>query len=215
MFVKDQMSPHPFTITPESTILAAQRMMQENKIRHLPVVNPSGGLLGLLTRTTLEEVLPSKLTTLSVYELHYQLEKIKVRDAMVRKVITVTEDLPIEQAARLMWDNKIGCLPVVRRDRLVGIVTDHDLIDNMLDLLGARQPGLRLTLTIPDEQGEIAKITSAIAAQKGDITALGMLPAEEPLRWSILVKVRYADQEQLVAAIKAISEVELIDVRSE
>lgn len=215
MFVKDQMSPHPYTITPESSILAAQRMMQENKIRHLPVVNPSGGLLGLLTRTTLEEVLPSKLTTLSVYELHYQLERIKVRDAMVRKVITVTEDLPIEQAARVMWDSKIGCLPVVRGDRLVGIVTDHDLIDNVLDLLGARQPGIRLTLTIPDEKGEIAKITSAIAAQQGDITALGMLPGAEPLSWSILVKVRYADQERLVDALKAIPEVQVVDVRSD
>lgn len=213
MFVKDQMSPHPYTTTPDSSILAAQRLMKENNIRHLPVINPAGELLGLLTRTTLEEVLPSKLSTLSVYELHYQLDKIKVRDAMVRQVITTTEDVPIERAARIMWENKIGCLPVMRGKRLVGIVTDHDLIDHMLDLLGAREPGVRLTIQNPGEPGEIAKITTAIANAGGDITALGVRPAPEPLAWWMLIKVRYADKDALVEAIKALPGIEVLDAR--
>lgn len=213
MFVKDLMTPHPFTITPESSILAAQRMMKENNIRHLPVISPGGALLGLLTRTTLEQVRPSKLTTLSVYELHYQLDKITVREAMVRKVVTVTEDVPIERAARTMWEQKIGCLPVVRANRLVGIVTDHDLMRNMLDLLGARQAGVRLTLQTPDRPGEIAKITTAIAATGGDITALGVLPATEPLVWWIVMKVRFAAEAELVAAVRGLSDVVLLDAR--
>ena len=215
MFVKDQMSPHPFTTTPDSSILAAQRLMKENNIRHLPVVNAAGELLGLLTRTTLEEVLPSKLTTLSVFELQYQLDKIKVRDAMLRQVITTTEDVPIERAARIMWENKIGCLPVMRGKRLVGIVTDHDLIDHMLDLLGAREPGIRLTVQTPDEPGEIAKITTAIAQAGGDITALGAYPAPDPLAWWMLLKVRYAEQDALVAAINALPGIKVLDVRTD
>src|SRR5271157_5499952 len=105
MFVKDQMSPNPITITADASIAAAQRMMKDNNIRHLPVVSATGVLLGLVTRTVLEQVQPSRLTTLSIYELSYQLEKITVRDAMIRKVTTVTEDVPIEDAAHIMYSN--------------------------------------------------------------------------------------------------------------
>lgn len=215
MFVKDQMTPHPITITADSSILAAQRIMKENNVRHLPVLNKTGALVGLVTRTSLEQVRPSKLTTLSIYELSYQLDKITVRDAMVRKVVTVGEDVPIEQAARLMLEHKIGSLPVLRGERLVGIITDTDLMRTMLELLGARQPGVRLTLKVPDTAGELARVTAAIAAEHGDIGAMGTLPSDEPLKWWVVLKVRYMDRDCLVAAIKGLPEVELLDVRSE
>jgi acetoin utilization protein AcuB len=215
MFVRDQMTPHPVTITPESSITAAQRVMKENNVRHLPVISPGGALIGLLTRTTLEQVLPSRLTTLSVYELHYQLEKVTVRDAMLRQVITTTEDVPIEQAARLMWEKKIGCLPVMRGNKLVGIVTDIDLMRTMFELLGARQPGIRLALLIPGDPGALAQLTSAVAAEAGDITALGVVPSDEPLRWRAVMKVRFVEQARLEAAVKGIAGVELVDARAE
>jgi acetoin utilization protein AcuB len=221
MFVKDQMTPHPITITADSSILAAQRIMKENHVRHLPVLNKTGALVGLVTRTSLEQVRPSKLTTLSIYELSYQLDKITVRDAMVRKVVTVGEEVPIEQAARLMLEHKIGSLPVLRGERgdlsgrLVGIITDTDLMRTMLELLGARQPGVRLTLKVPDTAGELARVTAAIAAEHGDIGAMGTLPSDEPLKWWVVLKVRYIDRDCLVAAIKGLPEVELVDVRSE
>lgn len=215
MFVKDQMTPHPVTITPESSITAAQRVMKENNVRHLPVISPGGALIGLLTRTTLEQVLPSKMTTLSVYELHYQLEKVTVRDAMLRQVVTTTEDMPIEQAARIMWEKKIGCLPVMRGNKLVGIVTDNDLMRTMFELLGARQPGVRLTLRIPGDPGALASLTSAIAAEHGDITALGVVPSDEPLRWAAVAKVRFVEQTRLEAAVKGLPGVELLDARAD
>jgi acetoin utilization protein AcuB len=215
MFVKDLMTPHPITITPESSITAAERVMKENNIRHLPVVSPGGALIGLLTRTTLEQVLPSKLTTLSVFELHYQLDKITVRQAMLRQVVTVGEDVPIEQAARMMWEKKVGCLPVMRGNLLVGIVTDIDLMRTMFDLLGARQPGVRMTLKVPGTPGELAKITGAIAVEHGDITAFGVLPTDEPLTWWVVAKVRFVDQGTLVKAVQGIEGVQVVDVRAE
>ncbi len=214
MFVKDLMTAHPITITPEASIMSAERVMRENNIRHLPVVSPGGALIGLITRTTLEQVLPSKLTTLSVYELHYQLDKITVRNAMLRQVVTVNEDVPIEQAARMMWEKKIGCLPVMRGNTLVGIVTDIDLMRTMFDLLGARQPGVRLTLKVPGRPGEFAKVSGCIAAQQGDIIGFGVLPAD-PLTWWVVAKVRFVEQEKLVQAVQALPDVELIDARSE
>ena len=215
MFVRDQMTPNPITVAPGSSILAAQRQMKDNNIRHLPVVSSAGKLVGLLTRTALEQVLPSKLTTLSVYELHYQLSKITVRDAMIRNVVTVPDDAPIEQAARLMLEKKIGGLPVMRGGLLAGIITDTDLMRTMLELLGARQSGVRLTLKVPDMEGEISKVTAAIAAQHGDIGAMGTLPSDEPLKWWVFVKVRFIDQDRLVAAIRGIPEVELLDCRED
>lgn len=215
MFVKDLMTSHPVTITPEASISSAERVMRENNIRHLPVVSPGGALIGLITRTTLEEVLPSKLTTLSVYELHYQLDKISVRQAMLRQVITVVEDMPIEQAARMMWEKKIGCLPVLRGNVLAGIVTDIDLMRTMFDLLGARQPGVRMTLKIADKPGVLAKITAAIAAEHGDITAFGEMPSDEPLTWWVLAKVRFAEKERLIKAVEAIDDVRILDVRTD
>jgi acetoin utilization protein AcuB len=172
-------------------------------------------LIGLITRTTLEQVLPSKLTTLSVYELHYQLDKINVRQAMLRQVITVGEDVPIEQAARMMWEKKIGCLPVMRGNVLVGIVTDIDLMRTMFDLLGARQPGVRMTFRLPGTPGTLAKITAAIAAEQGDITALGVLPTDEPLTWWCVTKVRFVDKERLIKAVQAVEGVEMVDARAE
>ncbi len=131
----------------------------------------------MLTRTTLEQVLPSKLTTLSVYELHYQLEKVTVHEAMVRQVVTVTEDVPIEQAARTMWEKKIGCLPVIRGNKLVGIVTDNDLMRTMFEGTSERDsPAFagRSTLRIPGDPGPTRKTdVGGIAAERGDITALG------------------------------------------
>lgn len=215
MFVKDLMTPHPITITPESSITSAERVMKENNIRHLPVVSPGGALIGLITRTTLEQVLPSKLTTLSVYELHYQLDKINVRQAMLRQVVTVGEDVPIEQAARMMWEKKIGCLPVMRGNILVGIVTDIDLMRTMFDLLGARQPGVRMTLRIPGTPGSLARITAAIAGEHGDITALGVLPTDQPLIWWVVTKVRFVEEARLVQVVKDVEGVELVDVRAE
>jgi len=81
--------------------------------------------------------------------------------------------------------------------------------------LGARQPGVRLTLKVPDTAGELARVTAAIAAEHGDIGAMGTLPSDEPLKWWVVLKVRYMDRDCLVAAIKGLPEVELLDVRSE
>ena len=215
MFVKNEMSTHPVTITPDRPIFEAKQIMKENGIRHLPVVTPKDELVGLITRTSLNETMPSRLTTLSVWEINYELNKIKVQDAMLRKVITITEDVPIEKAARVMLEERIGSLPVVRGKRLIGIITDVDLMRCMVELLGAREPGVRVTMKVPDEEGQLSKVTTVIAEQSGYIAALGTYPADDPMKWWLVTKVRHVDQETLVAAISTLDEVEIVDVRLE
>jgi len=213
MFVYNEMTPHPITITPDRSVFEAQQIMKERNIRHLPVITPKGTLVGLVTRTSLDTALPAKLTTLSIWELNYQLNQIKVSQAMERNLVTVPENMPIEQAARLMVEKKVGSLLVVRGDRLVGIITDIDMMRILEELLGARQPGVRLTLKVPDTEGQLCKITSAVAELNGYISALGTYPSDETLKWWVVLKVRFVDKDELVNLLKRTPEIEVLDVR--
>ena len=214
MLIKERMTVHPLTMGPTASITEAHRYMKENNIRHLPIVRKDGKLVGLVTRETLLQAMPSSVTTLSIWEMNYALNKVKARDVMVRDVITVEEDVSIEKAARIMAENKIGCLPVMRGDALVGIITDTDMLSALMELMGARQTGVRVTLQVPDAPGELAKVTAAIAEQGGDVVAGGTYPAEEPLKANITLKIRHVPQDELVASLRALEDVEVLDVRA-
>ena len=214
MLIKERMTVHPLTMGPTASITEAHRYMKENNIRHLPIVRKDGKLVGLVTRETLLQAMPSSVTTLSIWEMNYALNKVKARDVMVRDVITVEEDVSIEKAARIMAENKIGCLPVMRGDALVGIITDTDMLSALMELMGARQTGVRVTLQVPDAPGELAKVTAAIAEQGGDVVAGGTYPAEEPLKANITLKIRHVPQDELVASLRALEDVEVLDVRT-
>jgi len=214
MLVKERMTLHPLTMEPTASITEAHRYMRENNIRHLPIVDKRSRLVGLVTRETLLQAMPSSVTTLSIWEMNYALNRVKVRDVMVKDVVTVEEDVSIEKAARIMAENKIGSLPVMRGEALVGIITDIDMLTTLMELMGARQAGVRVTLQVPDAPGELAKVTAAIAQQGGDIAACGTYPAEEPLKANITLKVRHVQQDDLVASLRELEGVEVLDVRA-
>jgi acetoin utilization protein AcuB len=214
MLVKERMTLHPLTMEPTASITEVHRYMRENNIRHLPIVDRRNRLAGLVTRETLLQAMPSSVTTLSIWEMNYALNKLKVRDVMVKDVVTVEEDMSIEKAARIMAENKIGCLPVMRGEALVGIVTDTDMLSTLMELMGARQAGVRVTLQVPDAPGELAKVTAAIAEQGGDIAACGTYPAEEALKANIVLKVRHVPQDDLIASLRELEGVEVLDVRT-
>jgi acetoin utilization protein AcuB len=221
MLVKERMTVHPLTMEPTASITEVHRYMRDNNIRHLPIVRKDGKLMGLITRETLLQAMPSSVTTLSIWEMNYALNKVKARDVMVREVVTVEENVSIEEAARIMAENKIGCLPVMRSapstssgQALVGIVTDTDMLATLMELMGARQAGIRVTLRVPDTQGELAKVTAAIAEQGGDIAACGTYPAREPLKAAIILKIKHVSQEELNASLGQLDEVEILDVRT-
>ena len=214
MLVKERMTLHPLTMEPTASITEVHRYMRENNIRHLPIVDNRNRLVGLVTRETLLQAMPSSVTTLSIWEMNYALNKLKVRDVMVKDVITIEEDVSIEKAARIMAENKIGCLPVMRGEALVGIITDIDMLTTLMELMGARQAGVRVTLQVSDAPGELAKVTAAIAGQGGDIAACGTYPAEEALKASITLKVRHVQQDDLIASLRELEGVEVLDVRA-
>ena len=213
MLVKSRMSKYPLTIGPEESLSDAHKYMLEQNIRHLPVVKPDAKMLGLITEDDLLKAEPSGATSLSVWEIHHLLMEVKVKTVMVKNVITTIEDTPIEEAAHLMLDNKIGCLPVIRDDNLIGIITESDSFRTFMELFAAREKGLRITLECPNRAGELAKITKAVADEGSYISACGTFHLEDTTKRGNILKVRNVDREILTNALSKIEELTIIDIR--
>lgn len=201
MLVRERMSSRPVTIGPDVPITEALRIMREKDVRRLPVLDEQGKLLGIVSEKDLLYASPSPATSLSIYEMHYLLARLKVQEMMTTAVITVTPDTPIEEAARIMVDHKIGGLPVIEGDALAGIITQTDVFEVLLELFGARYGGLRLTLEIPERKGEMARITTAIARLGGNILSIGTFLGDDPTTALVTVKVEDVPAGDLEAAM--------------
>jgi acetoin utilization protein AcuB len=212
MLVRERMSQEPVTITSDVSVTDALRLMRERKVRRMPVLDSHGKLVGIVSDQDLLYASPSPVSSLSVWEMNYLLARLKVEEVMTRKVITVTEDTPLEEAARIMADSKIGGLPVMREDKLVGIITETDLFKAFLEMLGARQAGVRVTALIPSAKGTLAKIANAIFGVGGDIIALSASPDASGTRWQVTFKVQDVPRDQIVEAIRPVVE-NILDVR--
>ncbi len=212
MFVGERMSQPVITIHPDVPIHEAVALMAKERIRRLPVIDQRGQLIGIVTNLDLLHASPSDATSLSVWELNYLISKITVDEIMSKDVITVTKDLPVEEAARIMADNKIGGLPVLEDHAVIGIITETDLFKIFLELLGAREAGIRITALMPDMPGELARLTTVIRDIGGNIIALTQVLGESSENRLVTVKVSGVDIKDLQKAVEP--EVEkLIDIR--
>jgi acetoin utilization protein AcuB len=212
MFVGKRMSHPVITIPPEMPVVDALNLMKREHIRRAPVVK-DGNLVGIVSDKDLLNASPSPATSLSVWEINYLLSKIMIKDVMTRQVITVTEDTPIEEAARIMADNKVGGLPVIHEDHLVGIITETDLFKIFLELMGAREAGVRVTAIIQEQPGQLAKLTGAIAGQGGNFVAFGQFAGENPYTRLLTFKVEGLSEAQMRAIVEPLVQ-ELVDIRT-
>ncbi len=202
MLVGERMTKPAITVRPETSMPDALDLMHKEHIRRLPVVNKRGELVGIVTEADLLKASPSEATSLSIYEVTYLLNKLTVERIMSRKVITVTEDMPLEEAARIMADNEIGGLPVMSGKAVVGMITETTLFRIFLELLGARCAGIRVTVSVPDTPGELANLTKAIHDLGGNIIALGTFLGESPAEGVLTLKVEDVGIEPLKKAIQ-------------
>jgi acetoin utilization protein AcuB len=200
MLVGDRMTKRPVTIGEDDSIDRGLDLMRSESVRRLPVVDKHGKLVGIVSEKDLLYASPSPVTSLSIYEIPYLLSKIKMRDLMTKEVITVTEDTPLEEAARIMADHKIGGLPVTRDDKI------------FLEMLGAREAGVRLAMLVPNEKGTLAKIARTIAELGGKILAQGTIMGEDPTNRELTLKVEDVAQEQLVSAMEGLG-LKILDAR--
>jgi acetoin utilization protein AcuB len=162
MLVKDWMTPAPLTVSPDTPVLEALKLLKERGFRRLPVVD-GATLLGIVTDKDLKDAMPSKATTLSVWEMNYLLSKLVVREVMAHPVMTAQADESLEDAAVRMQAHKIAGLPVVDGNgALVGILTITDVLRALVTVLGLREGGKRVTITMPDVPGSLERAAGAI-----------------------------------------------------
>ena len=211
MLVGERMSHPIISIAPDMPVHDALDMFKRERIRRAPVVK-EGKMVGIVSDKDLLNASPSPATSLSVWEMNYLLSKITVSEVMTKKVWTVAEDTPIEEAARIMADNKIGGLPVMRDGHVVGIITETDLFKIFLEFMGAREKGVRVTALIEEKPGQLAKITNAIAEAGGNFIAFGQFTGEDPSNRLVTFKVTGLKKEVVKKAISNIAK-EVWDVR--
>ena len=196
MFVGERMSRPVISVTPDIPINDVLAMFRKEHIRRAPVMK-DGRLVGIVSERDLLNATPSSVTTLSVWEMHYLISKVTVKDVMAREVITVDQDTPIEEAARIMADKKIGGVPVVSGDHVVGIITETDLFKTFLELMGARQKAWRVTATITDKPGELAKLTQAVAQNGGNFISFGMFSGPDADTRAVTFKLEGLEKNKI------------------
>ncbi len=198
MLVVERMTTPPITVTVGTTVGQALEVIETRKLRHLPVLDESDAVVGIVSE---KDLLRANC-------------KDPVDDMMTRDVITVTEYTALEEAARIMADHKISSLPVMRNGKLVGIITETDLFMIFLELLAAREKGVRLTMLIPEQKGTLASLTTEIANMGGNILALSTFMGEDPTNRMVTVKVADVPGDKLVAIMEALG-MEIVDVRED
>jgi acetoin utilization protein AcuB len=190
----------------------ALKLMRQERVRRFPVVDKQGRLVGIVSDKDLLNASPSDATSLSIYEVNYLLNKLQVKEIMTRNVIAITENTPLEEAARIMADNKIGGLPVIRDKEVVGIITETDLFKVFLELLGAREPGVRITALVPNVPGELSQITKAIFDIGGNVVALGTFLGETSENREVCIKVAGVEAQALEETLEPFIE-KIVDLR--
>lgn len=202
MLVKHRMTPKPFTVTTDTSLKEALELLERHTFRHLPVVDAEGKLVGIVTNRSLLLSSPTSATTLSVFEVDYILSHTQIGQVMSSPAIAVEPDLPLEEAARMMIDNHIGCLPVVEGEKLVGIISDTDIFRVFVEGLGGGQPLPRITVVVPEEVGSLAKVTSCIANIGGNIYSLGIFWGDTPEDRVVTLRLEGVDKETAVQALE-------------
>ena len=202
MLVKDRMTPNPETVTTDTSLKEALDLIRSRPFRHLPVLDENGKLAGIVTEKSLVYASPTPTTTLSVFEVDYILSRTKIGQIIQGPVITVEPDLPIEEAARLMVDHRIGCLPVVEDDELIGIISDTDIFRAFVEGLGGGHPSLRISVVVPEQVGSLARVTGRVAALGGNIYSLGMFWGERPEDRIVAFRLEGVDRETAVQALE-------------
>ncbi len=202
MRIRDVMTKNPITVDSETLVLDAQKIMKENNIRRLPVVD-KGNLVGIVTQHDLLQASPSPATSLSIHELNYLLAKMKVKEVMKKNPFTLTPDTPFEEALRIGQDKKIGSFPVMEKGKLIGIITESDTVRFLTRALGLREEGSRVTIEgLGGKFGDLEKIIAIANQHQTIILSMISLPRPEKKDWMIVLRLKTTDPDPIVRDFK-------------
>lgn len=202
MRIRDIMTKNPITVDSETLVFDAQKIMKENNIRRLLVVD-KGKLSGIVTKHDLLEASPSPATSLSVHELNYLLSRMKVKDIMKKNPVTLSPDTPFEEALRIGQEKKIGSFPIIENGKLVGIATESDIVRFLTHALGIREEGSRITIEgLGGKLGDLEKIISIANKHNTILLSMISLPRPEKKDWMIVLRLKTSSPDPIVADFK-------------
>ena len=190
------------TVPPDTSIVKAKDIIAEKLIEHLLVVDGHGNLVGIVSDRDLKQTWASPATTLSVHELNYLLRQLTVEMMMVKKIITVTPGTTVERAGRIMQDNRISALPVVKNEKLIGIITTTDVMGVLLDAIGINGESTRLVVLVQDRIGMIAEVSRILQEAQINIRSLVTWPERQyPGVYHFVLRVGAANGEKAISAL--------------
>lgn len=202
MYIKDVMTMNVVSIPSNTTIADTKRIMEAHKIRRLPVVD-RGKLVGMVTEHKLEAYTPSKVTSLSVWEISYLLGNTTVKDIMEKNIVTVNPEMTVEEALALAQEKKVGALPVLEDGRLVGIVTTNDFFYKIANpTLGIGMPGTRIQVTTKTDKNILEDICKVVSQKGMNILTLHMITSTEIGGKDIVVHVDTENVSEMVKELK-------------
>ena len=203
MFVGERMSSPVISVSPETPIHDALVMFKKEHIRRAPVIK-DGKLVGIVSQGDLLNASPSPVSSLSVWEMNYLISKVTVRQVMTKKVKSIDVNTPIEEAARIMADSKIGGMPVMRSGVIAGMITETDLFKILLELMGAREKAIRVSALVEDKPGQLAKVTKAIADAGGNFVSFGIFSGPDTSSKMLTFKVAGMKKETVKTALEKV-----------
>jgi len=203
MKVRDIMSTNVVTVTEKTLVNDAKQIMEAHRIRRLPVMKKDK-LVGLVTKHMLLEAAPSPATSLNIWELNYLLAKMTVKEVMVKNPFTISPDMPVEEALQLGQDKGFGAFPVVENGKLVGVVTESDIVRMMTRALGVRDKGKKIDIRVSAQFGTMKRIMDILDSRKTVLLSMMTLPPEEGENdWLIMLRVRSEDAEPIAKELES------------
>ena len=213
MLVSRVMTKNPLFVHPEMSVNDVHSLMDKEKVGHLPVLDKDNNLIGIITKADLTKAGPSVATSLDMYEISYLLSKMTVNKVMEKNVITVAENEVVEEAARIMADKSIGCLPVMKGPLLVGIITDTDIFHFFINAFGARHQGVRVTINFTEKPGQLAAFAGAVAQKGGNIVAFVSAEGDDLAHRRGTLKITGISRADVENAVVALDGAVIEDIR--
>jgi len=212
MIIERRMTKNPVTCAPDMSIQDAADLMEKEHVHRLPVLDRNGKLVGVISEKDILKAAPSPASTLSAYETNYLLSKLTVKKIMSRNPVTVTKDTAVEDAAMLMIDQDLSCLPILEDGVLVGIVSKSDLFRMLLESFGSRVSGTALTFLVEDRKGILAEIIGKISEKGLDIISCSCFEGTSEDNRYIDIKVAGVTSSELIDIVKPFA-IEVMDVK--
>ncbi len=202
MKVAKRMKPNPVFVDEGDSMKKAMDLLKEHEIRHLPVLKDGERLVGILSERDIKQASPSPATALEIREIYYLLDKVKVKQIMTRRPYTVSSSAPIEEAALIFREKKIGCLPVVDDGKLVGILTETDIIDSFIEAMGVSGPGYRIEIVLPNKPGMLFEVLKLLKDFDVNIVSVATMPHDDGERKVFIMRIETSKYKVVKAAIK-------------